>query len=67
MGSLLVFGCWLHFLSNIVFLFFWFFVFLVFCFLFFGFCFFGKLCRTAGIANKYRNLYLIYYFSETVA
>ena len=37
MGSLLVFGCWLHFVSNIVFFFclfcfFWFFVFLVYWF-----------------------------------
>ena len=32
MGSLLVFGCWLHFVSNIGF-----FCFLVFCFLFFWF------------------------------
>ena len=35
---------------------------LVFCFLYFG-----KLCRTAGIGDKSRSLYLTYVFSETVA
>ena len=41
--------------------------FFVFCFFVFLVLFFWKLCRTAGIANKYRSLHLIYYFSKTVA